>query len=238
MHAPRPICYESPAMKAKLLATSIAIAVVAACQPQTATVAPPGECAAPRIAVAYERMPATQRPADVPPRPSLLPTPELTDQEAAAVGDCMRPRVIALANASGDLRLKGSGEWRRFSSQFYSSEHGRYLEVAGNAAAEEFLKFEDGAPLPVGAVVTKRSYRVLQSGSVVIDPQFVIERMPKGYDERVGDWKFTLIAPSGEIVGESRGQNWDKVEFCVECHKSAWRQDFLFFVPPPYRPKG
>ena len=38
------------------------------------------------------------------------------------------------------------------------------------------------------------------------DPQFVIERMPKGYDERVGDWKFTLIAPSGMIVGESRGQ--------------------------------
>ena len=71
-----------------------------------------------------------------------------------------------------------------------------------------------------------------------LDPQFVIERMPKGYDERVGDWKFTLIAPNGAIVGESRGRDGDKVEFCVECHKSAWRQDFLFFIPPPYRAKG
>jgi len=227
-------------MKAKTIATFLVAAIaVTACQPQTATVAPPApDCTVPRIAAAYERMPATQRPADVSPRPSLLPTPELTDQEAASVGDCMRPRLVALANASGDLRLKGSGEWRHFSGQFYSSEHGRYLEVAGNAAAAGFLKFEDGPPLPVGAVVTKRSYRVLQSGAVVVDPQFVIERMPKGYDNRVGDWKFTLIAPNGTIVGESRGRDGDKVEFCVECHKSAWRQDFLFFIPPPYRAKS
>lgn len=227
-------------MKAKAIATFLVAAIaVTACKPQTAAVAPPApDCTVPRIAAAYERLPAPQRPADVPPRPSLLSTPELTDQEAASIGDCMRPRLVALANASGDLRLKGSGEWRSFSSQFYSSEHGRYLEVAGNAAAAGFFEFEDGAPLPVGAVVTKRSYRVLQSGAVVVDPQFVIERMPKGYDERVGDWKFTLIAPNGAIVGESRGRDADKVEFCVECHKSAWRQDFLFFIPPPYRAKG
>ncbi len=224
-------------MNAKAMVASLAIFVLAGCQPQTAVVPPEG-CVVPRLAAAYERQPPASRPADIPPRPSVLPTPELTDPEMAAIGDCMRSRLVALANASDDPRLRGSGEWRRFSSQFYSSEHGRYLEVAGNAAANGFLKFEDGPPLPVGAIVTKRSYRMLQSGTAIIDPQFVIERMPKGYDERVGDWKFTLIAPSGAIVGESRGRDGDKVEFCVECHKSAWRQDFLFFVPPPYRPKG
>jgi len=223
-------------MRIQVTAGMIATAAIAACQPRTATVSP--GCTVPRIATAYERAPPTQRPADIPPRPSVLPTPELTDQEAAAVGDCMRPTLAALASASADLRLRGSGDWKRFSSQFYASEHGRYLEVAGNASAEPYLRYEDGPPLPVGAVITKRSYRVLQSGAVVVDPQFAMERMPKGYDERVGDWKFTLIAPDGSIVGDSRGRDGDKVEFCVECHKSAWRQDFLFFIPPPYRPKG
>ena len=114
-------------MKAKAIATFLVAAIaVTACKPQTAAVAPPApDCTVPRIAAAYERLPAPQRPADVPPRPSLLSTPELTDQEAASIGDCMRPRLVALANASGDLRLKGSGEWRSFSSQFYSSEHGQ-----------------------------------------------------------------------------------------------------------------
>ncbi len=223
-------------MRIPVTAGIIATAAIAACQPQNATNAP--GCMVPRIAAAYRALPPGQRPADAPPRPSVLPTPELTDREAAEVGDCMRPTLVALANASGDLRIRGSGDWKRFSSQFYASEHGRYLEVAGNAAAESYLKYEDGPPLPVGAVITKRSYRVLQSGAVVVDPQFAMERMPKGYDERIGDWKFTLIAPDGAIVGESRARDGEKVEFCVECHKSAWRQDFLFFIPPPYRPKG
>ncbi len=220
------------ATAAALIATATAIA---ACQPQTATVAPAGGCAVPRIATDFERVPPAQRPADVPMRPGLLPTPVLTDAEAIAAGDCVRPALLALAAASGDVRLAGSASWKRFSSQFYSSEHGRYLEVAGNAAAMGYLRYEDGPPLQVGSMITKRSFQALQSGAAVPNAQFVIEKMPPGYDPRVGDWKFSLIAPNGAFVGESRGRDGDKVEYCVDCHKSAWRQGFLFFIPPPYR---
>lgn len=220
------------------VAALIAIAtVIAACQKQTATVAPAAGCAVPRIAAGFERLPPVQRPADVPMQPGLLPTPALTDAEAVAAGDCVRPALLALAAAGSDSRLAGSGSWQRFSSQFYSSEHGRYLEVAGNAAAAGYLRYEDGPPLPVGSVIIKRSFRAFQSGAVVPNAQFVIEKMPPGYDPRVGDWKFSLIAPDGAFVGESRGRDGDKVEYCVDCHKSAWRQGFLFFIPPPYRAK-
>jgi hypothetical protein len=188
--------------------------------------------------MAFERTPVAQRPADVPPRAGLLPTPEMSDAEAEAAGACIRPVLLAAAAKSGDPRLGGSADWRRFSTVFYRSEHGRYLEVTGNALAEGYLKFEDGPSLPPGAVILKRSFIARQSGAVAAAAQFVIEKMPPGYDPRVGDWKFTLISETGAIVGESRGRDGDKVEYCVECHKSSWRQGFLFFIPPEYRPKN
>ncbi|MBM3545853.1 MAG: hypothetical protein FJX54_02780 [Alphaproteobacteria bacterium] len=216
-----------------------AIAILAVgCQPQPATVAAGAACAVPRIATAYERTPAAQRPADVPPRASVLPTPELTDAEADAAGACARPTLLAAAARSGDTRLLGSANWKRFSTVFYRSEHGRYLEVTGNARADAYLQFEDGPPLPIGAVVLKRAFIARQSGDIVPAAQFVIEKMQPGYDPRVGDWKFTLINEAGVIVGESRGRDGEKVEYCVECHKSSWRQNFLFFIPPEYRPKS
>ncbi|MSP50541.1 MAG: hypothetical protein EXQ95_14615 [Alphaproteobacteria bacterium] len=217
---------------------AVAVLVLAACQAHTSAVSPLAGCTVPRIAAEFERMPATQRPADVSPSVSVLPTPVIDDAETIAAGDCIRPLLLAVAETSGDPRLKGSGDWRRFSTQFFRSEHGRYLEVAGNPLAAEYMQSEDGPTLPVGAVVTKRSFQAMQSGVMVPGPQFVIEKMPSGYDERVGDWKFTLISDAGVIVGDTRGRDGDKVEFCVECHKSAWRQRFLFFVPPDYRAKN
>jgi hypothetical protein len=225
-------------MITRSLSVTLAALSLMACQPQSAGNAPATGCAVPRIAAAFAETPASQRPADVPLRAGILPTPEMSDAEAEAAGACIRPALLALAAKSGDSRLTGSADWRRFSTVFYRSEHGRYLEVTGNQLAAGYLKFEDGPPLPVGAIVMKRSFRALQSGAVVPNAQFTIEKMPPGYDDRVGDWKFTLISDAGAIVGESRGRDGDKVEYCVECHKSAWRQGFLFFIPPEVRPKN
>jgi hypothetical protein len=210
------------------------VLVAAACQTPTTARPSASGCMVPRIAAAYKRAPASQRPADIPPRPSVLPTPELSDAEAEAAGACVRPAHLAAAARSGDARLVGSADWKRFSTVFYRSEHGRYIDVSGNAPAEGYLEFEDGPPLPVGAVVLKRGFIARQSGEVIPEAQFVIEKMRPGYDPRVGDWKFTLIA-GGTVIGESRGRDGDKVEYCVECHKSSWRQTFLFFIPPEYR---
>jgi len=222
-------------LSAGLLALTATLA--GGCQIQSGAPASIATCSVPRIASAYERLPASQRPTDVPARPGVLPTPELSDAEAEAAGACVRPAHLAVAARSGDGRLTGSADWRRFSTVFYRSEHGRYIDVSGNALAENYLKFEDGPPLPVGAIVLKRGFIVRQSGEVIPEAQFTIEKMPQGYDPRVGDWKFTLIA-GGTVIGESLGRDGDKVEYCVECHKSSWRQNFLFFIPPEYRPKS
>jgi hypothetical protein len=44
-----------------------------------------------------------------------------------------------------------------------------------------------------------------------------------------------MIAPDGHVAGETVGRNAATVDFCLECHKAAWRQDFLMFVPPEFR---
>ncbi len=211
---------------------------VAACQPQPETVATSESCVVPRIASSFERLPPAARPADETPRSGILPTPVLSDAEGVAAGDCIRPTLFQIAAASDNVPLRGSAGWTRISAQFYPSEHGRYIEVAVNPLAAGYLRFEDGPPLPVGAVIKKHGFRAFQSGAVRPGPQFLMEKMPPGYDPRVGDWKFTLIADTGTTVGETLGRDSDKVEFCVACHKSAWRQNFLFFVPPEYRRKS
>ena len=221
-----------------LCSIAAATLVVTACRTTVPEPVSGSGCTVPRLAEQWRATPQSARPADPAPRPSVLPVPPLTDAEAAATGDCMRPALAAIASRSDNAVLRDSPSWPAFSRQFYASEHGRFLEVSGNALASGYGQWEDGPRLPVGAVVKKASFRVLHSGDVRPDNQFLIERMPPGYDPRVGDWKYTVIGPDGMTVGESRGRNGERVEFCVECHRSARRQDFLFFIPPDYRPRG
>lgn len=218
----------------RALCGSLILLILAACQPHSRAAG--DSCSVSRIAEEARR--AGAPPPDDVPKPGVLPTPALHAPEAKAAGDCIRPLLLAIAAANPDPALRSSTGWRAFSTQFYRSEHGRYLEVLGNPLAADYLKFEDGPVLPVGAIVKKHSYTALQSGAVVAGPQFLMEKMPAGYETRVGDWKFTLFAGDGRMIGETGGQDREKVEFCIECHKGARRQDFLFFVPPDYRPKG
>ena len=82
-----------------------------------------------------------------------------------------------------------------------------------------------GSVVPAGAQVglgvkTAAIYRINEQGN--------LQQTSNPLDVAIqGNGYFQVTLPSG-----------DKVEFCVECHKSAWRQDFLFFIPPPYRAKG
>ncbi len=221
------------------VSTTLVLSVwVAACQPQPAAVATSESCVVPRISSSFERLPPAARPADETPRAGALPTPVLSDAEGVAAGDCIRPALFRIAAGSSEAQLRDSVGWTRIGTQFYRSEHGRYIEVATNALAAGYRRFEDGPPLPVGAVIKKHSFRAFQSGAIRPGPQFLMEKMPPGYDPRVGDWRFTLIADTGATVGETRGRGGEKVEYCVACHRSARRQDFLFFIPPDYRAKN
>lgn len=220
------------------IAAVAALLALAACERAAVVADPDRRCTVPRIVEEARRAPLGRLPPDDVPTPGMLPTPELSPAEAAVAGDCIRPILFDIARKSDSERLRSSTDWPRIGTQFYRSEHGRYLEVSVNALAAGYKLFEDGPRLPVGAVIKKQGYTVLRTGAVVAGPQFLMERMPAGYDERIGDWKFTLITGTGSVRGETRGQNGETVEFCVECHRSARRQDFLFFVPPDYRPKS
>jgi hypothetical protein len=217
---------------------ALAALALAACQPRTQIEADAGRCVVVRLDEDARRASMTDGPVDEAPRPNLLPTPVLTAQEESAAGDCIRPTLHAVARTSSNERLRESVDWRPFATHAFRSEHGFYLEIFGNAPAAGYMRFEDGSPLPVGAAVKKHAFRVLRTGDVVAGPQFLMERMPAGYDPRVGDWKFTLIDPTGRTVGESRSLDGERVEFCVACHRGAWRQDFLIFPPPTHRPRG
>jgi hypothetical protein len=196
-------------------------------------------CAVSRLVAHASRMAPGLLPPDDAPRPSVLPTPVLSDGEAAATGDCMRPGLESRAAASDVPAMRPAAPWHRFSTQFFRSEHGRYLEVWGNPLAADYARrWEDSIPLPVGAIVKKHGFTVLQSGETVYGPQFTMEKLPAGAAPQANDWRFALIDGSGATIGETGGRNSDAVAFCIACHRSAWRQDFLFFVPPPYRPRS
>jgi hypothetical protein len=224
-------------MNPRLPAALALLLILAACE--TAPLPGADRCAVARLVEYASRIAPKDLPPDDTPQPSVLPTPVLSDAEAAATGDCMRPGLEARAAASDVPAMRPAAPWQRFSTQFFRSEHGRYLEVWGNPQAADYARrWEDSIPLPAGAIVKKHGYTVLQSGEVVFGPQFTMEKRPAGTAPQANDWRFALIDGNGATIGETGGRNSDAVAFCIACHKSAWRQDFLFFVPPPYRQRS
>lgn len=191
----------------------------------------PTGCAAPRL-VANPEPAARVAAGDA---RDTLPTPSLNDTEAAALAACVRPWQNAAAVRSEVPTIEDYQTWTAFSRQAFGSEHGRYVEIFGNARASDYSGFEDAAPLPAGARLLKHSFSVRRDGETVLGPLFLMEKMAAGFSPRTNDWRFILVAPDGSLVGQTGGWNADRVEFCHACHESARRQDFLMFVPAPYR---
>ena len=50
-----------------------------------------------------------------------------------------------------------------------------------------------------------------------------------------GDWKYTEILPDGTLLGETNGEDAERVEYCIACHLAAEKQDHLYFIPKKYR---
>ncbi len=59
--------------------------------------------------------------------------------------------------------------------------------------------------------------------------------MPRGFSYVSGDWKYSLIQPDGTLLGETKGNGAQRVEYCIACHLAKESQDHLFYVPPAYR---
>lgn len=157
-------------------------------------------------------------------------------QARAAYAAC----IAALKEAFG-----GSGEpgaaaylgWTNYSTAPYpSSTHGgRLVNNYGNDLAAAYGKYEDAGVFPEGAIIAKDSFSVDANGDASIGPLFLMEKMAAGFAPEFGNWKYTLIMPSGKTMGVTNGKNSAGVQFCADCHMAVADQDHLFFLPAEYR---
>ena len=62
-----------------------------------------------------------------------------------------------------------------------------------------------------------------------------MEKMEAGFDPDTGDWRYTLIMPTGRVIGTTGGKGAAKVGFCADCHLGVEDQDSRFFLDEEYR---
>ena len=126
--------------------------------------------------------------------------------------------------------------WSRYSMRAYvSATHGgRFVQNYGNHKARAYGQFENAGTMRAGAVVAKDSF-VVKHGKLVAGPLFVMEKMAAGFNADSGNWRYTLVMPTGKVIGTTNGKGSNNVEFCIGCHMAAEDTDSLMFIPEEYR---
>ena len=162
---------------------------------------------------------------------------ELTQAESVAVYDCLVPKMLASYAKSGHPTAKIYMTWRRYSiSPYQSATHGaRYVQNYANETGRSYGNFEDAGQMPIGATLAKDSFAAAGNGKVGVGPLFLMEKMPSGFNEQSGNWKYTMIMADGSLFGETNGKNSAGMQFCIDCHAAAADFDHLFFLPEELR---
>lgn len=93
--------------------------------------------------------------------------------------------------------------------------HGALLTTYVNEPALQALK--KNAPLPDGSIVVKENYTPQKKLAAV-----TVMYKKAGFNPKAGDYFWLKYGPDGKI--ESEG----KVDGCINCHRSAQGNDFLF----------
>jgi len=129
--------------------------------------------------------------------------------------------------------------WERLNTTPYvSATHGsRYVNnYPGPEAAQAYGKFEEVGAMPAGGRIAKDSFTVSPDGRVAAGPLFMMEKMPRGFNEASDDWRYAMIMPDGSLFGVTNGPGSQNVQFCAECHALvADDQDSLYFLPEEFR---
>ncbi len=178
------------------------------------------------VGVTPKRHLKIERPAHLSTADALAIYAEIADQMARGYGGADNP-------AAGEY-LK----WRQYNkAPFRSATHGnRYVNNYGNGLADDYVKMDSTVRMPAGAVLAKDSFTVTPKGRSGVGPFFLMEKMAKGFLKASGDWRYTLILPSGQVVGTTNGRGSGNVKFCIECHVAvAGEQDSMFFLPEEFR---
>ena len=161
----------------------------------------------------------------------------IDDARAMEIYSIARPSLGRGYAASDHPIAQSYLAWRRLNrAPYLSSTHGNhYINNYYNDAAAGYAKHEEGVPLPQGAIIAKDSFAVTESGSILLGPLFVMEKMPEGFNYVSGDWRYTQINPDGEFFGETHGDGAERVEYCIGCHLAAEERDHLYGVPEAFR---
>ena len=138
---------------------------------------------------------------------------------------------------SGNPTAKSYRRWKRYNTAPYlSATHGRrFVNNYANAAASAYGKYEQAGTLPKGAILAKDSIMVTADGSIAAGPMFIMEKMAPGFNYVSGDWRYTMIMPDGSFFGVTKGENSERVGFCIGCHLARERFDHLYFLPEAFR---
>ena len=166
----------------------------------------------------------------------------MTDDEAQAAYACFKGTLqsgYAKSNLTSDMGLSIAAAyqgWTRYSMRAYvSATHGgRFVQNYGNRKASGYGQFENAGTMPAGAVLAKDSF-VVKHGKLVAGPMFVMEKMAAGFNADSGNWRYTLVMPTGKVIGTTNGKGSNNVEFCTGCHMAAEDTDSMMFLPEEYR---
>ncbi len=162
----------------------------------------------------------------------------LSKTDALAVYDNIARDMAKGYGASGDPSAKSYLKWRRFNEAPYrSATHGnRYVNNYANPrGAATYGAMKAGETLPAGSVLAKDSFTVTSDSGVFGGALFIMEKLAAGKRPDHGDWRYLMIMPDGSLLGDSTGDNADKVDFCDECHSAVADNDRLFYVPEEFR---
>ena len=161
----------------------------------------------------------------------------LDKSEALDIYRGLKKLMVAGYKRAGDPVASAYLDWQIYNNAPYrSATHGqRYVNNFANRLARDYGRFEEAGAFPVGAVIAKDSIAITAAGEVYPGPLFVMEKMPEGFSNAGGDWRYTMIMPDGSLLGVTKGEGAQRVEFCIGCHLAREDYDHLYFPPKEFR---
>ena len=138
----------------------------------------------------------------------------------------------------GNRWARSYPQWAVYNKRPYVSDThgGRLVNNYASAKARNYGKYEKSGKIRAGAILAKDSFTVTKDGRAGVGPLFLMEKMSKGFSKASHDWRYTLIMPTGAIVGTTNGKGSANVKFCIECHVAvAEDQDSMMFLPEELR---
>jgi hypothetical protein len=141
-------------------------------------------------------------------------------EQLEAAYNCFEERLLAGYAQSKHIIAKTFGNWERASDYpfIYDQVGDQYLVVYGNdrAVGEEKTVWMD-RDMPIGAMVVAAGFTIDDQGVLSAAPAMIYEKMVNGYTIARGNWRQTMIAPDGDIIGVTNGPGADNLTICQDC---------------------